>query len=1441
MSDTARETAREIAKTTPLQNAQTLRGIYDDYKNKDKIDNYRFPAWVLDDDRWDENSGEKSHKFDDTIVVYDNEAELNQVKELVEQREPVNIGMDRNYNKNNLETNFGWKHGAYEKSTNSKLYPNIGIYCNARVTNKTKTDEKNVHVMNLIGYAFDSTDQPDYQYFLETYGDGGSDLNTLSDETNKKNFKEDLIQRYRKIWLKACYICKLKVLENLWYYGVGSGWFSNLLPKEYNKASGNFYKEIFAPAFGIDPTDSIKLHSTNIDESDLTIPINFCKKYKINVQNLGPSSDKWIPDVLFTIDTTPANTLYINAWDPWSIIGNGNAGDDSLDGYWGGNSNMSVLGWSMTNSKLLPDITGTRPDTEKSKILSMREILADIQAAGGSGASQPPPTPSCTIENPGTTNPSIKNITPECQQDIFGSVTAPVIGQPTGADEPTEMSNLVSAIGTDYSINYAGENIMPAGSATLLYIGDNDLYSIKQVIITDASGNKTTTWEPEKKTNTKIKYMIHASPAKSDNVERDISKDTISNSVMNSLILAAKNGVKKIIFPFIGGVIFYDALKKNVDALLKDSDKKYDKEQHAKVLVKGVTNFYTNFSSYVNASTPIEKIYFLTYGTNSDEETGMQKAITQAIASNDELKDVLEQLTQGTLISNVTQPHGKENIDAIVNAGNTNHGFANGSGIADMCFAALNDNQSYQTKLNTIKTKFIEAFNAYIKNHSASSTSSPSKSATSKPVDEVIKDLITGIKADEDNEATLLALSIKQPSDLVYKYAPPGGVSSQEDKNLNCATPLIKDMIEAFETAGGGETNFYLGACRSIQAAYELEISGIPADASANEAKMRAKLLLNLRKNSLLLKVPTRWDYATMQPGKVEEPPTDLTGLMTYSLQKTIEYYSQEGGANPDEKARFAELKIDEEPVMIWEFILNLTNHAIDGVDRRFVKGINADMAQACFFVSTLQLLFCDEDFLQLIIFLSCKSDDYISSIQGISGNECVKKSISDLETRQNESYDESQPTPIQASNVERGKNFLNDLVKLFKAYTNGKKINSEIMKSLYDTLALRYGKQQDSGEVITRIIAYLECLDNPYVKKYLSNNFLELTETITYPKHADFINKADKIIPTRLRDKLIVTKIPAPVSFSSLSVQTLVDSYLDEEQDFQFESGDIINNNIREKIIDQYLTSTPPFITKTFCEMCQEFLTFSNNTSNKANLASIFEGYDTKSAEYTTENSEQAPRAREQSELKITLDNIQKAIYASTTDEEICHMIVEDIKYVILNPMVNESSSSTYTNLKKTSKKSVSKYSEYIFININRTLTRGKKNTIDINISKTLDISNSTYTLVGYVFHSGPTSTGGHFVCVKCDSNGEPKVQISDSNVTKWTDKYENMTQWGTGVFLLIYKQKKVIQGGGGFKPRHNPITNHAKSKHNSSFKSSSSSKSKGKSHSRSHTQRVK
>lgn len=57
-----------------------------------------------------------------------------------------------------------------------------------------------------------------------------------------------------------------------------------------------------------------------------------------------------IQDLIFKIDSKKIDkTLFINAWDPFSIIGNGNANDNTLDGYFGRITAMSVLGWSMTN------------------------------------------------------------------------------------------------------------------------------------------------------------------------------------------------------------------------------------------------------------------------------------------------------------------------------------------------------------------------------------------------------------------------------------------------------------------------------------------------------------------------------------------------------------------------------------------------------------------------------------------------------------------------------------------------------------------------------------------------------------------------------------------------------------------------------------------------------------------------------------------------------------------------------------------------------------------------------------------------------------------------------------------------------------------------------------------------------------------------------------
>jgi ubiquitin C-terminal hydrolase len=1054
----------------------------------------------------------------------------------------------------------------------------------------------------------------------------------------------------------------------------------------------------------------------------------------------------------------------------------------------------------------------------------------------GSDTTPPPPPPNCTID---TATQSITNITPECQEDIFKLAT-PLDKPSVTEEEPKNMSNLVSAIGADYSTKYASEAIMPAGSATLLYIGDTNLYNITQ------SGSN---WSPGSVTATKIKYMIHASPAKSDNVKRDISKDTISNSVMNSLILAAKNGVKKIIFPFIGGVIFYNTLKENVDAHLKDGDKKYDKEQHAAVLVKGVTDFYKKFSSYGISTNPIEEIYFLTFsdGENNEEQSGMQKAITQAISSTPLLNDILKQLTKGTLISNVIPPHGKENIDAIVNAGNTNHGFATGSGIADMCFAGLNDNQYYQKKLDTIKEKFIEAFNAYIKKPNAAPPPSTPPTEPAPPPEkpkvafaEVLKGLEGQLTNTPDTDADISSSEITLP-DFLY---PPSETDAGKKKNLNCATPLIKDMIEAFETADEGDTNFYLGACRSIQAAYQLE-RGDKTDDTSAEA-MRAKLLLNLRKNSLLLKVPAWWDYKEMKMGKVSGPPDTLDKLMNYSLQDTIEYYSQDQG---NEGKLFRALNIAKEPEMKLTFTWYKNNHTINGVDKRFTKGISNE-GNTCFFNAALQLLLCNEDFLQLMIQGNCQ-DNFIDSIK-----KSELKNSEDLPMCSHEKFNKSKET------IQFLLSFFEKWLKNESFKNDGENQVVKIVKALSD---VKGGGQGDSSEILVNLFESIGCCKENYILKFYDNSVTSLKITEKSPKYKDIHEKevenveAPSPVITLKSEQINTLMIENKLSENECkkvtnSVQDLIDYYTSEQQiqyNIQSDSLNDYDKLIYDYIKRLYKTAGAAELnifgllhlicSKIDREDISSFITTSNSIDvssdesfntivlikDMAEFSGIKSDFETI---YTFLNKYNKKFNNEN--IKAQCENITK---------------ISDFVLKLLDSLVNPSG---IFKVKKTEFKKIGKY--VILYLGDRSLKDSStnasiKNLMNVKINKNITLNGNTYILQGYSVHVGTKSTGSsHYVFIKCDpKSGEEKLILDDSHITNVDSRTLDDKQ--RGVYALIYKKGEsdvpASPGGGGFKPKYNAATNNvtSKSKHNSSFKVSSSSKSKTKTKNRSHTQRVK
>lgn len=271
-----------------LQDAITIRRIY--------CKGCEFPEWVVDPDMW------AQHNFSDTVAFYHADDSLEDIKRLALEREPCNIGMRRLYDEAGLQNAFGWRHGAY-----GPRQPNFVVYCNAIIYTKAKAFF-NVHVLNLIGCAMDSPKQPDFQTYKT---------------------KEDIIGFYSRMWRLALGAVKRLGFLKFQIYNVGGGAFSG-------RYGQGFVTEIFEPAF-LPLVPEFEAAGIQIRGYDFE-----SKRF----------TDGFIPDCLNEPTADLENTVYVNAWDPWSLIGNGNDRDNSLDGYWGRCSNMSVLGWLKTNPSM---------------------------------------------------------------------------------------------------------------------------------------------------------------------------------------------------------------------------------------------------------------------------------------------------------------------------------------------------------------------------------------------------------------------------------------------------------------------------------------------------------------------------------------------------------------------------------------------------------------------------------------------------------------------------------------------------------------------------------------------------------------------------------------------------------------------------------------------------------------------------------------------------------------------------------------------------------------------------------------------------------------------------------------------------------------------------------------------------------------------------------
>ena len=306
---------------TSLSNINRIPIIRDIY-----YEGYRFPAWTY---QAIENRPELKPLV---TVYYDSDDNLSTVRKLCIEREPVDIvsmrKRQRHYSQDRLEHEFGWRIGLYPRiwKKEKKLGPNFAIYCKTPVIASDGTKYPDAHIINSIGAALDINSGPDYKYFIEQ---------PSYDDRLKK-----LTNFYQQVFHFIFQCADEKRLSTVCMSLVGGGYFAG----EYPGGKGPLQDEIWIPAF-------IATHRQYPDTHVVFMGAHYDFLQRLYKYGGTKYNDIGLwPELLNDIDTK--DTLIVNAWDPFSFVGNGNEGDGSLDGRIGRSTACSMLCWPLVNSEM---------------------------------------------------------------------------------------------------------------------------------------------------------------------------------------------------------------------------------------------------------------------------------------------------------------------------------------------------------------------------------------------------------------------------------------------------------------------------------------------------------------------------------------------------------------------------------------------------------------------------------------------------------------------------------------------------------------------------------------------------------------------------------------------------------------------------------------------------------------------------------------------------------------------------------------------------------------------------------------------------------------------------------------------------------------------------------------------------------------------------------
>ena len=309
------------AATKGKDNLEKLRPVYDIHM--------RFPKWVIDQYPYEELKN---------AIVYTTSSDEGLIKKLIHEREPVNIAMTRKYDQSEMEKKFGWSTSYYQRyyDDNSKLAPNLAIYTPVRVDIKEKDSkcaddytpsllDTTRHVINAIGLAFDNRDQPDYKYYFDSGMQEAARTNAI------KSFYK---QMFQLIYQCAKDLDVSEVAMSL----VGANNFALL----YTPGGADGLQEnIWAPVF-------LEFLEENPEWVNKTVLLGTASAPAVELITNQHQNIKQIGNFPAAAINRP-NTLFVNAWDCHSIPGNGNCGDNSLDGWVGRTTSVASVGWAGSN------------------------------------------------------------------------------------------------------------------------------------------------------------------------------------------------------------------------------------------------------------------------------------------------------------------------------------------------------------------------------------------------------------------------------------------------------------------------------------------------------------------------------------------------------------------------------------------------------------------------------------------------------------------------------------------------------------------------------------------------------------------------------------------------------------------------------------------------------------------------------------------------------------------------------------------------------------------------------------------------------------------------------------------------------------------------------------------------------------------------------------